>query len=215
MLIFIRMKRILVAFLLTASTAVASPIAGHPEPLPEERLDPAINLFGRCFGVNIVEWRGSEPTDQALRLINLTCNTVVDNFYPFVQRAGFSAPKHILPSYSLSLLPLNYRYRSLNDNSYRFRDRPKFCSATAEVCRNGETPLPLVGWTDWDHQITFVRNDPIVYGQVNSKFQALLAHELFHVLSFESGVFNKHGSIIIEENLARKFTRYLGYGDII
>lgn len=203
------MRQIFTAILLTTGLAVASPkLIGHPEPLPEEQLSTPHKLFDKCNKISIVEWRGSVPTIGALRLINTTCNNVVDKFYPFAREAGFSATKYVTPTYSLALIPSGYRYRSLNDNFYRFRNRPLFCNKYGQVCQTGEA-LHLVGWTDHQHKIIFIGNNSLA-----PKFQTVLAHELFHVLSFESGVFEKHGSLIIEENLVRRFTYKLGYGDI-
>lgn len=183
-------------------------VVGHPAPLPEERLDTSYTLTGQCSGVDIVEWQGV-PSVQAIRVIDNTCNVMVDRFYPFVREMGYSASRRVAPSYSLSLLSTSTSYRSLNDNYYRFRNRPLFCNKEGGRCRPGEQPLPLIGWTDRDIRAIFLMNSTEA-----SNFQALLAHELFHVLSFESGVFEKHHSPIIEENLARRFTIQLGYGDI-
>ena len=49
----------------------------------------------------------------------------------------------------------------------------------------------------------------------NRNFMVVFAHELFHAMSYESGVFHQHsadGRENIEENMAQDFTEFLGLG---
>jgi hypothetical protein len=210
------MIRLILCFLLLSQVAWAEEkIVGHPEPLPEETLSPVIRLTGQCSDVNVVEWVGPQTT-QAIQIIDSTCNLVANNFYQFVAEEGYAAIQVVKPSYRISLLLWDEfsGYRGLNDNTYRFVERPRFCSIEAKVCHDNEEPLQLVGWSDKQLRIIFVRNDVTDLFGINPKFTAILAHELFHSLSFDSGSYNQHQNIAIEEILARKFTEKLGFEDI-
>jgi hypothetical protein len=208
--------RLILGILFLSATALAGEkVPGHPEPLLEELLSPSIRLSGQCSDVTIVEWDGAK-SQQAVQVMDSVCNIVANHFYQFVAQEGYSATKVVNPSYRISILPWDEfsGYRGLNDNTYRFVDRPKFCSASAGICGSDEAPLQLVGWSDIQLRIIFVRNDIMDLFGVNERFTAIFAHELFHSLSFDSGSYYKHQNMAIEELLARKFTDKLGFGEI-
>lgn len=154
-------------------------------------------------------------TDAHVEVMNNVCNLVVDNFYDFVKDKGYPADNKVLPRYSISVIPITDHYRSLNDNRYRFKDRPLFCGKDARHCRPGDSPWFLYGWTDKQNEYHFIRSDlQISESKDANAFRVIFAHELFHQLSWESGSFMTHGNAQIEEALAHSFTRYIGLGDI-
>ena len=204
---------------LAASAQADSKVVGHQKPLPNETLSQPLALSGMCSNILVKEWRGTKPSVDKIKVMSMVCNMVVDRFYSFVKEQGFSATKRYNPRYSLSLIPwYSYsggnEYRNLNDSSYRFVSRPKFCNDEGRTCKANETPWPLQGYTDRVDKFIYMRNDPIVYGKENKEFKTLFAHELFHMMSFETRSFHKHSSPKIEELLANKFTIALGLGRI-
>jgi len=202
--------------LLTSTVAFSSDkVINHPEPLQEEKLSHSPNLSGPCEKLVIDEWRGQELTNQHVSIIEETCSLVANSFYSFVKEKGFPAKQEFKLNYSLSVIPLSDSYRSLNDNRYRFANRPKFCGKDSEKCEESEDVWFLFGWTDHSISRVFLRNDLDINNTNERKaFRAIFAHELFHVLSRTSGSFHQHNSFIIEEKLAHRFTVEIGLGDI-
>jgi hypothetical protein len=202
--------------LLTSTLAFSSDrVTNHPEPLQSEKLSSPPDLSGPCRNMVIDEWRGQDLTNQHLSIIEETCSLVTNSFYDFVKDKGFPS-KHQSPlNYSISAIPLSDSYRSLNDNKYRFSNRPKFCGRDSERCEDNKEVWFLFGWTDHTLSRIFLRNDLDISRENERKaFQVIFAHELFHVLSRTSGSFDQHRSFIIDEKLAHKFTREIGLGDI-
>jgi hypothetical protein len=202
--------------LLTSTLAFASDrVIGHPEPFESEKLSSPPSLLGPCRNMIIDEWRGKELTNKHLNIIEETCVLVTNNFYDFVKNKGFPSTHQSALNYSISAIPLTDSYRSLNDNRYRFSERPKFCGRDNEKCENNQEEWYLFGWTDHYLSRMFLRNDLDVTNENERKaFQVIFAHELFHVLSKTSGSFDQHRDFIIEEKLAHKFTMEIGLGDI-
>lgn len=143
--------------------------------------------------MKIIEWAGG-PDHEGVKIINAACNKAVKYFHIKIK-----------PKCNISLLPWKKnQYRTLNDNIYRFKDRSKFCSIEARICSPGEIPNLLEGWTDFNLKIIFMRNDPTdVFGE-NSNFVTVLQHELFHIMSFDTGYYKQH-SAAEEELLASNF----------
>lgn len=213
-------NKIIFSIVLFASTAVASDkVNGHPTPLKEELLPQAIHLTRACENIYITEWKDYSFSDKDIKIVDDVCNNVVNNFYSFVNSKGLKYNKKIKPFYKVSLLPWDESfdgrgYRNLNDFKYRFADRPSFCDTNGRECNENEVPFAFRGWTDLENQYHFLRNDPQINSKPNKKFNAILAHELFHELSWESGVYSSHNSVETEEQMAKSFTQVLGYGDI-
>lgn len=203
--------------MLATSVAYADrPIEGHPTPLLNELLSDSINLSNNCSKVRIMEWRGGQQfTSRHKALMNETCNLVVDEFYDFVNDKGYPAERQVNPSYDVSGLSPGLHYRDLNDNYYRFQDRPTFCDINGRECSDNETPWILFGWTDKREQYVFIRSDYDISISVGERsLKVIWAHELFHVMSWETGSFNQHGSKKLDEMLAHQFTKFIGVGDI-
>lgn len=170
---------------------------GIMSPMPAEKLPQPIKLKGPCQGVSIIEWRGSSIDYKSVKVIQKTCKLAVTKFEKFIQTQ---------PSYKLSepvtnfdtqlcLLPLNSKPRNLNDIKYRFVRR---------VVKED-----VWGYYQIVTDNIYIRNDPYIGNQVNPQFRRVLAHEIFHAMSYQYGISEQHSDDQSEERLAEKFTRYL------
>lgn len=185
----------------------------HVAALPQEKLLWEIFLQGSCKNVSIVEWRYenynpaiSSRYEEAYEIINNVCQTVWENFIPFM--SNYSHYKilgnidQVNPK--ISLIPVNDKARNLNDNQYRFSRRNI----------SGE----LWGYHHQKTNYVFVRN--MIFspnGNLDKYFKLYLAHELFHSLSYSLGIYNQHKGnideiVATEELMADEFTVYLGFG---
>lgn len=198
-------------------------VAGHVSPFHSELLNPAIELSD-CPGIRIVEWKptpGSEgktsPSPDGVAVINRICKRAVAGFAPFLKKRGLAAaPDRCWKmNVSVSLLPGDLRnqgadYRNLNDSTFRFADRSKTYDATGEV-------IAIWGYHQRRDGHIFVANDPLGEdGKKNDRFVTVLAHEIFHLCSYTSGLFDKldGDKSAADEKLARDFTRdFLGIGE--
>jgi len=193
---------------------------GRQRPLHYERLPQPIALSGACRKIKIIEWRptvghskSTRLTKRAVNIVNSTCNAAALSFYSFIDSKGkYTVSKEIRErnfETSLSFMPANMNRgggapRNLNDFKYRFVDRASYG--------------PVWGWfqrsTDW----AYIRNDVLNDDNktFRKKFVIVTAHELFHAMSYASGVFHQHKPASdrddIEEEMARQFTEYLGLG---
>lgn len=173
-------------------------------PLQNELLKDPISLNSHCSGIIVREWRSTQSSLASNRLVYL-CQLVANNFYRFTRARGYK-PDNTLPSWNVSLIPLDSNYRSLNDNKFRFSNRPHYCSSTGRKCESNEAPLPVSGWTQWDIRYLFVRNDVIVNNSFNYDFDYFFVHELFHVFSYTTGVRNQeYNPAYTDEVLAKEF----------
>jgi hypothetical protein len=196
------MLKLIITSLLLSIINEGPMVRGNPMPFESERISP-ISLSKECNNVKIIEWRGDRK-ESDVATINDVCNKVVDGFPKFIKEMGGEVPK-TSPKYSLSIIPGGNEYRNLNDHKYRFVDRPKFCSVDGRECRSGERPFDLIGYTDFINDHIFINN------KINRKFQNTLAHEMFHELSQESGLYDTYKDPIMDERLADKFSEWLGY----
>jgi hypothetical protein len=163
----------------------------------------------------VVEWRSSPAfltetsiTDEAVAVIDSTCQYVFARYPEFLQTKGLVPGRHVpdrLPS--LSLLPGNVlldgrTLRALNDLTSRFQ-------AVAPGC---------CYWGLYVHSIhhVFLRNDPLIRSGAgtlapNPRFVRTLTHELSHVLSWHLGVWDVVPfDRIRDEELADDFVAYTG-----
>jgi len=189
---------------------------GQMTPYAEELLEEPIELAG-CPGVRIVEWRptaGREawtaPTWAAVDLLDVTCQVAVAAFHDFViEETGLSlAP---LPPWQIdvSLLPSGREGavpRTLADHDGRFLARTKKLDAQ-------DRPLGIWGYAEHRSHFVYVRNDVLEEdGSTHAKVLAVVAHELFHAMSWQSGL---HDALpppasAADEALARAFTIAIG-----
>jgi len=183
----------LLAILFVASTALADQrIVGHMTPLDSERLANPVTLD--C-GVTLQEIRGGHPD---IAKLNALCTHAMSNFFAFVQHKGLKVSRKDKFNWDASLLPIDNRYRSLNDETYRFRNR--FVKGN------------IIGYTDYDTRYMF--------SMVNAnhrEFNTTFVHELFHSMSMYYGVYDNHPGPLsaktnADEVLAQDFTEALGYG---
>lgn len=223
-----RATRCFLAFALCGLPAIAlgqesrSRLVGHIQPLQEELLDKPIPL--KNCPIDVIEWRGTPnrpgtaPSAKAIRVLEDTCEQATKGFASFVAEelstpAGVLAP--IDGRYSLCLLPFEGSdYRSLNDSDFRFFDRTK-------ERREDGSVYGILGYFAMRPGIIFLRNDVLLPGgEENPRTVTIFAHEVFHLMSYSSGLFNSYGpelsfieKVSIDERNARKFTMSIGLGE--
>jgi len=178
------MIKAVLAVLILMSTD--SRVQGHTAPLESEVLTDPIEL--RC-GAVIKEWRG--PTKD-LKQVQKLCDLGVKNFHSFIKEKGLKARTGKF-SYSLSLIPADSKYRSLNDLKYRFYTRIQ--------------KMILSGYTQHGNRYIFT-----ISNQNHPAFDVSLLHELFHAMSHHYGVYDSHKGkntyekLCEDEVLATEFT---------
>jgi uncharacterized protein YggT (Ycf19 family) len=202
---------ILICLFSTAASSSNSNIA-NMLPASHEKLKKPIRLNDLCKQVKIVEWRSTPGwkksttlTPKAITVVDKTCNLVVKRFYSFVISKKYN-PKHIIFKASLSFIPADMDrdgagFRNLNDIKNRFALR--------------SMKYPLWGYYHRVLNWTWVRND--VFNDnltINIGFIRVLAHELFHALSSNTGVYSQHSGYapsVQEERLTQEFLLSLGF----
>ena len=208
---------LLVALGFAATSASASGderIVGHIEPLPHELLPEPIQLEHLCGGVSIVEWRptrdivSTSPSKEGVAHIRHVCVLALSNVQRFARTRGlkFRMPKQVEVKLSLMPADINFdgtSYRNLNDRDYRFKFR------TAQNVRY------IWGFAT-DVGRIYMRNDPVYANRErNPYFATVLAHELWHAVSFQAGLYETLAETEpereqLDEELAVAFTRFLG-----
>ena len=189
---------------------------GHMTPLDYEKLAQPISLNGSCKQIRIIEWRptpgynnSTKLTSKSAQVVNDTCNLVVENFYRFMDsKKSYRVSRGTKFDTSLSFLPADLSRqgklpRNLNDIKYRFAYRSDL--------------NPLWGYFQRDTDWAYIRNDVLNDDKtVNKGFVLVTAHELFHAMSYASGVFHQHKPESyrdsIEEEMAQQFTEFVGLG---
>ena len=151
-------------------------------PLKTELLAEPIHLTGVCKNIKIVEWRGTPISDGAAALIDSTCNSVLKNWFAFMtvdKHYSFETPIDTFPPRNLCLLPYrgNER-RGLNDVEFRFLRSQRGYDGYGN-------PNRILGYTEKFKPYTYMMNDVLNEdGTANRQAVIVLAHELFHVLSY-------------------------------
>lgn len=210
---------ILVVFFISvfSSSALADGYAkGRMRPLEYERLINPVSLSTLCKNVKIVEWRSTpgyteytKLDKKTIRIVNATCNLTVKNFYTFIDsKKVYYIDREKQLSTSLSFIPAvlgrsGKAHRNLNDVQYRFAYRSVL--------------EPLWGYFQRHANWAYITNDVLEDdGEINVGFVLVTAHELFHAMSYTTGVFHQHKPVHrkeeIEEELAEQFTEFLGLG---
>ena len=187
-------------------------------PLPSELLAEPIAL-PECPGIRIIEWRATpghaastRPSAAAIGVIDRVCDAARRGFDAFVTRQGIATTRLAALHADVCLLPADARsgedYRNLNDVTWRFRSRTFAHEGSA---------LPRVwGYHQRSTQTVYVRNDVFNEdGTPNRRFETVLAHEIFHALSYGSGLYERRAGDkdAEEEATARRFTQGLGIGE--
>lgn len=185
---------IILSILFLNSTILAdSKIIGHMIPLPTEKLSTSIRL---SCGVKIQEWRGSNISATNVKRMEDLCIKTQKKFYIFAKSKGYELSTESSFSWSLSLIPDGRGYRELNDLKFRFSERPQKEEVWGYTSRTSEY-IYMVSNTDLPN------------------FDTIFAHEVYHSLSFNSGLYDNlpGNKSVVDEKLAREFTRYLGLGE--
>lgn len=204
---------LLVGFL-TWTTIVSGAQVGPMTPLYSEELPTSLGFSQECQQVSIVEWRtdGSDQTSaQPSVIIQLdqVCQTVVKNFAKFIATQKEYQLSSKIDNFHqfLSILPINSKPRNLNDSESRFANRSKSLDENGEV-------IPVLGYHQRAASFVYLYNLIIIEGQLDAQFRTVLAHELFHALSYQFGIYQQHSENKDqkEEEMAVKFTIWLGWG---
>lgn len=207
---------ILVCVLFTSNVAADNPFTPGPmTPRAVEKLSNPIKLNDLCSEVTVIEWRptfgledSTGQSSKAIKLLNQVCNFAVKSFPKFINSHYDFANEEEKLSQSLCLMPADVNQdgqdvRNLNDVNYRFINRTK------EYDENG-IPFPIWGYHQRSTAHIYIRNDVF-----NTEFKTIFAHELFHAMSYQYGIYSQHNDDRDEadEKLARKFTKFLGLGE--
>lgn len=173
-------------------------------PWQMERLAEPIRL-SNCPGTNIIEWRPA-PSNQDKELLNKTCSKIFKKYTSFLKSEGIQrVPVFNDFRLDLSLIPVSGDFRNLNDHTFRFKNRVKTYDDEGNIAQ-------IWGYTDFRNKISFIRSDiTIEKGKINSKTLVVFAHEMYHALSRQLGIDAEyHFNSKIDEEMAQKFTNYLG-----
>lgn len=215
--------RILILILIgffSASAVAGGYGKGQQRPMNYEKLDSPIALKDSCKKIRIIEWRptsghinSTKLTKKSVNIVNSICNVAVKSFYSFIDSKGkykiSKSTRDKAFDTSLSFMPANMnrggnKPRNLNDLKYRFAYR--------------SDQSALWGWHQQSADWVYIRNDVLKDDNktINKMFVVVTAHELFHAMSYESGVYQQHTPAskrhAIEEEMAQEFTEYLGLG---
>lgn len=207
---------ILICVLFVSNVSADNPYTQGPMmPRAVEKLSTPIKLNDLCAEVTVVEWRptpglenSTSKSEKSIKILNQICNLSVRAFPKFINvYYDFPNEKETLLQY-LCLMPADVEQhgqdvRNLNDINYRFFNRTK------RYDEDG-IPYPIWGYHQRSVSHIYIRNDVL-----NAEFKTVFAHELFHALSWKYGIYNQHlgDKDVIDEKMARQFTRHLGLGE--
>jgi len=193
-------------------TAVSSSTLANPLTLPnaQQRLAEPIEI-PTCH-LTILEWRpglfsGNGPSPLGIKRLTEICTTAIKAFPKFLEAEHLDAPLNIPFHASVSLMPYSVyedgmEPGNLNDD-VRFKTRQKFYNEQGRE-------LSLFGYLDRDDDYIYLRNDVFT-----TEFKKVFSHELFHMLSDQQGTWDSYYSqqSLKDEANARKFTKFLGFGE--
>jgi len=192
-------------------------VKGHIKPLPSELLAPQVKLNNHCDKVTIVEWRGTSntlplttPSKKAIKVIDDICNLALSKFPEFARKKNLKPDMSVTFKAKVALMPASIyneglNYRNLNDIKYRFANRDR-------------QEVKYIWGLGAESGYLYVRNDVLSNkNTANRRFEIIFAHELFHMISFQYNIFDKHSDIEeekykINEKLALEFTEHLKLG---
>ncbi|KKN67666.1 hypothetical protein LCGC14_0459250 [marine sediment metagenome] len=206
MKLFKHLAVILIA-IFSVNMAWAQSYSTQMTPVTSEMLNDPIALSGICSEVEVVEWRDSghkatQPTRSNIMALKRYCKEVMSAFPEFVKSRGFNIKKAGKLHTSVCFMPMDSSPRNLNDTNYRFSSRSKSYDSNGEIHQ-------IWGYFQRYTNYIYVRNTGASYHKV------VFIHELFHSASYYYGIYNQHTGHkdLRDENLAREFTIYLGYGE--
>lgn len=180
-------------------------IAGRIMPLRHELLQETISLSNNCTDIKIIEWRDLEKINKSDRImitnkLSFICNKAINLFQKFSNEHNINVA-FTIPKATISIIPEDNNYRSLNDFDYRFRIYNS-CDKYGKKCTNNEKRNEIVGLFMPINKHLFITN------KVNANFYTTFTHEMFHVLSNASKLRNNI-STEQEEKLAYNFELYM------
>ena len=170
-------------------------------PLQSELLKNPILLSGDCSGVTITEWQGKSSKEK-IQTVDSTCKKAFSEFKKFVKKKKITLDYTSKFSLKISFLAVGTEKRSLNDINFRFSSRTK------EYDEDGDV-IGIWGYHQRSSNYIYVFN---LFD--NPSFETVLAHEFFHALSFQYGLFNLHmgNKDKKDEKMAEEFTLFIGLG---
>lgn len=170
-------------------------------PLQSELLKNPILLSGDCSGVTITEWQGKSSKEK-IQTVDSTCKKAFSEFKKFVKKKKITLDFTSKFSLKISFLSVGTEKRSLNDINFRFSSRTK------EYDEDGDV-IGIWGYHQRSSNYIYVFN---LFD--NPSFETVLAHEFFHALSFQYGLFNLHmgNKDKKDEKMAEEFTLFIGLG---
>ena len=178
-------------------------------PLPNEELSQSLSLTNACSKVNIVEWRqDGGPNEIAKNKLNAICNKVIGDFPRFFKNKEYNVTPIENFTQSVSIIPIDNGFRNLNDIIFRFSTR-----SFIEYDENGDL-ITILGYHQRATSFIYIYNQVLIDGKLNKQFRTVFAHELFHALSYQFGIFYQHdgNKNETEEEMAQDFTEFMGYG---
>ena len=191
---------------IVANLSLAIPTQGPMNPLEKEKLSQPIYLKEKCSKVSIIEWKpeASSPNNiETISILNEICNKAINNYKKTFIKFKLNSP--LLQS--ISILPKDSNYRSLNDSDFRFYFRSK-------SYQNGSV-IPIWGYHQRMANAIYIFNEIRTKEKdkfiTNPQFKETFSHELFHAMSQQSGLYNSHvgNKDEVEEKLAQKFAKVL------
>jgi hypothetical protein len=201
-----------------ASIAGLSTVAaadGATDPPGQERLKKPIRL--PSCPASIVEWKasagkaGTRPSRKAASAMDEVCAEATKHFSGFLRSKGYRfALEGARLDLEVSVLPFKAEEDgrdpgNLNDIEGRFRGRRAFPSA-------GGGAVDVLGFYSGQEGPVYIRNDVVVDGRINPEFIETFAHELFHAMTRQYGLYEQIGGNavqrpVLEEKLAQEFGR--------
>jgi hypothetical protein len=181
----------LTSYLVSLSIFLVSDTIAFADPMPPTQTEKIHLTIPHCSQFTIIEWRGdpdfpkwTTPNPQTLQVLEEVCYLALKTFPEFT---GYKIKKSF--KFSLALMPFSLERsgqgkRNLNDIKNRFKYRNKSYN-------QGEV-VPILGYTQHNQRIIYLRHDVLWLDQPNPDFKITLIHEMFHALSYHHGLYASH-----------------------
>lgn len=211
---------ILLLATLSYNPSVAQANYNRMLPLPSELLPNPVKVEG-C-PITVTEWRASKgkphtgPSDDSFLILSIVCKRVLKDFPTFVKKEGLKMlkPEAVFHEKFAFMPWIDYEdgmdYRNLNDLKDRFRKRTRFYNIYGDL-------VPILGYSDRNENYVFMMNNAFHSDgkKPNKKFAIVFAHEMFHAMSDQYKIYHTLGPAkdTVDEQLARKFTVFIGLGE--
>ena len=188
-------------------------------PLASELLPKPVKV--KNCPITVREWRASKnqpwtgPSKTSYILLKVICERVFKDLPRFIEEEGLQMTTPDLKFHeNFAFMPCNgskdgKQYRNLNDIKSRFKKRVKFYDEMGNI-------QSLMGYADRNRSYVYMMNEAFhPNGKPNKKFAIVFAHELWHAISDQYGVYITLGpqKAAVDEDLARKFTKFIKLGE--